>query len=192
MPLGILGSLALGGLIGGTVSAINGGDFLRGAFGGALFGGIGGLVGGAFAPAVGAGQTASVATGTAVNIFGQEVSKQVLYQAVGGMLGGYMGGMQVANNAKAERQLRMQRDKLQAEGRAFRDEMETRQREYEKAIGEVASSKEKAVMRQLEKAHIREDANDAFMQYIDGGIDGNLADIIGGFYGERGLEKGFV
>ena len=102
------------------------------------------------------------------------------------------GGMQVANNAKAERQLRMQRDKLQAEGRAFRDEMETRQREYEKALGEVASSKEKAVMRQLEKAHIREDANDAFMQYIDGGIDGNLADIIGGFYGEGGLEKGFV
>jgi len=192
MSLGILGSLALGGLIGGTVSAINGGDFLRGAFGGALFGGIGGLVGGAFAPAAGTGQAASVASGTAVNIFGREVSKQVLYQAIGGMMGGYMGGMQVANNAKAERQLRMQRDKLEADGRAFRAELETRQREYEKALGEISSSKEKTVMRQLEKARIREDANDAFMQYIDGGFDGNLADIIGGFYGEGGLAKGFV
>lgn len=192
MPLGILGSIALGGLIGGTVSAISGGDFLRGAFGGALFGGIGGLVGGALAPTVATGQTASVASGTAVNIFGKEVSKQVLYQAVGGMLGGYMGGMQVANNAKAERQLRMQREKLEAEGRAFGAEMEARQREYEKALGEISSSKEKTVMRQLEKSRIREDANDAFMQYVDGGFDGNLADIIGGFYGEGALPKGFV
>jgi hypothetical protein len=192
MSLGLLGSLALGGLIGGTISSINGGDFLRGAFSGALFGGIGGLVGGAFAPAVGAGQTASVTAGTAVNIFGQEVSKQVLYQAIGGMMGGYMAGTQVANNAKAERQLRMQRDKLRADERAFRAEMETRQREYEKALGEISSSKEKTVMRQLEKARIREDANDAFMQYIDGGFDENLADVIGGFYGEGRLPKGFV
>lgn len=192
MPLGILGSLALGGLIGGTVSAINGGDFLRGAFSGALFGGIGGFVGGAFAPAVGTGQAASVASGTAVNIFGREVSKQLLYQTIGGMAGGYMGGVQVANNAKAERQLRMQREKIAADERAFRAELETRQREYEKALGEISSSKEKTIMKQLEKARIREDANDAFMQYIDGGFDGNLADIIGGFYGEGWLAKGFV
>lgn len=192
MPLSLLGGLALGGLIGGTISAINGGDFLRGAFSGALFGGIGGLVGGAFAPAVGAGQAASVASGTAVNIFGREVSKQLLYQVVGGMAGGYMAGMQVANNAKAERQLRMQREKVAADERAFRAEMEMRQREYEKALGEISSSKEKTIMKQLEKARIREDANDAFMQYIDGGFDGNLADIIGGFYGEGGLSKGFV
>ena len=108
------------------------------------------------------------------------------------MLGGYMGGMQVANNARAERQLRMQREKLEAEGRAFGAEMEARQREYEKALGEISSSKEKTVMRQLEKSRIREDANDAFMQYVDGGFDGNLADIIGGFYGEGALPKGFV
>ena len=149
-------------------------------------------LGSAFAPAAGAGQAASVASGTAVNIFGHEVSKQVLYQAIGGMLGGYMGGMQVANNARAERQLRMQREKLEAEGRAFGAEMEARQREYEKALGEISSSKEKTVMRQLEKSRIREDANDAFMQYVDGGFDGNLADIIGGFYGEGALPKGFV
>lgn len=192
MPLGLLGSIALGGLIGGTISAINGGDFLRGAFSGVLFGGIGSLVGGALAPAAGAGGAASVASGTAVNIFGREVSKQLLYQAVGGMAGGYMAGMQVANNAKAERQLRMQRDKLAAEGRAFRDELEMRQREYENALGEISSSKEKTIMRQLEKARTREDANDAFMQYIDGGMDGNLADIIGEFYGEGRLPKGFV
>lgn len=192
MPLGLLGSLALGGLIGGTVSAISGGDFLRGAFSGLLFGGIGGLVGGALAPAVSAGQTASVASGTAVSIFGKEVSKQLLYQAVGGMAGGYMAGMQVANNAKAERQLRMQREKVAADERALRAEIEMRQREYEKALGDISSSKEKTVMRQLEKARIREDANDAFMQYIDGGFDGNLADIIGGFYGERGLAESFV
>lgn len=192
MPLGLLGSIALGGLIGGTVSAISGGDFLRGAFSGAMFGGIGGLVGGAFAPAVGASEVASVASGTAVNIFGREVSKQLLYQAIGGMAGGYMAGMQVANNAKAERQLRMQREKVAADERAFRAEMEMRQREYEKALGEVSSSKEKTVMRQLGKARIREDANDAFMQYIDGGFDRNLADIIGEFYGEGRLAKGFV
>lgn len=192
MPFGLLGSLALGGLIGGTVSAISGGDFLRGAFSGIMFGGIGGLVGGALAPAVGVGGTASVASGTAVNIFGQEVSKQVLYQAIGGMMGGYMGGMQVANNARAERQLRMQREKVAADERAFRAEMEMRQREYEKALGEISSSKEKTVMRQLEKARIREDANDAFMQYIDGGFDGNLADVVGEFYGEGRLAEGFV
>jgi len=192
MPLGLLGSIAFGGLIGGTVSAISGGDFLRGAFSGAMFGGIGGSLGGTLAPAVGAGEAASVASGTAVNIFGREVSKQLLYQVIGGMAGGYMAGMQVANNAKAERQLRMQREKVAADERAFRAEMEMRQREYEKALGEVSSSKEKTVMRQLEKARIREDANDAFMQYIDGGFDGNLADVIGGFYGEGRLAEGFV
>lgn len=183
MVLNFLAAAAIGGLAGGTISALNGGDFLKGAFSGVLFGGAGGLLGGAIAGS---------ASGATATVLGKEISKNVLYQAIGGMAGGVMAGMQVANQTRAERQLMMQRERLAQNERLYRAEAEKQQREYEKVLNGLYTSKEKSLMKQLSQSRRREDANEAFMQYIDGGLDGNLSDVIGGFYGENELQQGFA
>lgn len=190
MPFPFLASLAIYGLVGGTVSAINGGDFLRGAFSGLLFGGAGGLMGASFAPA--ASGAAGAASSTTVSIFGREVSKQFLYQAAGGALGGIMAGMQVANAEKVARQMKARRDALAQSEQAANRYAEDLEKKYARLVGSYTSGKDKEVKESLLSSRRREDANEAFFLSLDINEDVNLSDRIGGFYGEENLEGIYV
>lgn len=183
----ILG-IGAGALVGGITSAISGGDFLSGALGGAFMGGIGGLIGGSLAPAIAEGAKASVATGTAVKIFGTEVSKQLLYTGIAGAGMGYLKGKQIAEEAKAMRRVREQQEQLKHNEQVLRALAEQQRNEYDKQMRGMTEGSDKELSAYLQNRRSREDANVAFWRHVDDFDDRNLSDVLGGYYGQKELE----
>lgn len=178
----------IGATVGGITSAISGGDFIKGALGGAFMGGIGGLIGGTLAPAVSAGETASVASGTAVNLFGREISKQLLYSGIAGAGMGYLKGRQIGAEAQAIRKVREQQAQLKHNEDILQKRMTEQRDAYDKQMRAMTDGSNKELSVYLKNRRNREDANVAFWKHIDEFDNANLSDVLGGYYGEKELE----
>lgn len=190
-----------GAIVGGITSVVMGGDFLKGAFMGALTGGTFSLIGSALASAgtvattaatgsatgatgAAAGATGAVTTatigGTTVSAFGFEMTKSALYSLAGAALGGLTAGMNVAQQSKAEKRMRQEQEAYARRERELRAMEQRHSEEARKSMANFEEGSRREIARRGAELRSADDANTAFWRYLNewGNDNRTLSDVV--------------
>ena len=192
--------IVTGAIIGGVASVAMGGDFLKGAFMGALTGGTFSLIGSAFASAgtaattaatgsatgAAAGATGAATTATAtigsttVSAFGFEMTKSALYSLAGAALGGLTAGMNVAQQSKAEKRMRQEQEAYARRERELRAMEQRHSEEARKSMANFEEGSRREIARRGAELRSADDANTAFWRYLSewGNDNRTLSDVV--------------
>lgn len=201
--LGFVLPIIGGALIGGIASVAMGGDFLKGAFMGALTGGTFSLIGSALASAgtaattaatgsatgatgaatgaTGAATTATATIGsTTVSAFGFEMTKSALYSLAGAALGGLTAGMNVAQQSKAEKRMRQEQEAYARRERELRAMEQRYSEEARKSMANFEEGSRREIARRGAELRSADDANTAFWRYLNewGNDNRTLSDVV--------------
>lgn len=166
-PVTIGIGITVGAATGAVVSAIKGGDPLKGALFGGVTGGLGGFALG------GLGCTAS---GT-VSVLGTEMAKSTLYAGVAGALAGYSAGTAEAERKRLIREQQAQQNALRANESLLKAQMERDKAALDKEMAKmgIGSVRSKSIDERL-------NASRQFAELVDSNDAEELEKGLGNLY----------